>query len=183
MSRSLQELSDNTARLAHEASKAHRRLAEALADLGAALANAELPTEPELTYKGRVHLPWSTEEEAIVSEHYARGAAVVRSKLLAAGHPTRTIAAIQTKGKNLKLRISRAAQAETITQQILAVIRDYRGMPLTVDDVRDEVGNLSRARAHRLLDELVTNQQIAERSQPDGARVWYDHTAEREEAA
>lgn len=80
-------------------------------------------------------------------------------------------------------RKGRGWTEEGARRRILEVIRDYRGMPLNVHDVREEVGHISHSRARQLLAALVEEGVIASRKVEQGVDVYYDTAAEGQEAA
>lgn len=121
------------------------------------------PTRPHVTdRRGRMWLP---EEDHIITRTYPRGgSAHTRAELAAAGHK-RSIEAIYTRAKRLKL--------ERLTGQdaVLDLLRDYRGMPLTLIDVRDELG-MSRGKAKAHLTALAAAGLVTVTSDNQYAALW-----------
>ncbi len=64
---------------------------------------------------------------------------------------------------------------------VLKVIRDYRGLPLGVWDVSDELGRLKKGRVRELLEELAAEGELLASTWEFGERLYRD--ARRDEAA
>lgn len=173
----LQRLSDAAASKATEAAKVYAELGEILAALGRELANLDTRPPPGTGYG------WTPAEERILTSVYpTRGYAETQKALTAAGHPFRTASAIYSRAKHLGCTSGNGPKGPTGKDRVVEVVRHYRGLPLTIDDVRAEVGNLSERRARKLLQKLESEGVIASRLVEHGGVAYYDHTAIQEAA-
>ena len=137
-------------------------------------------------------LRWTPTQDAIVRATYpTKGSLATIAALERAGYPTRSRHAVSTRANLIGLALDPDAEItkgrgrtdKGARAAILALIRDYRGMPLSTLDVVDEIDRLSPARARKLLDQLTKRGLLAAREIDGNVTVWYDPHAEKEEAA